>query len=108
MEQHNSKTTLKEDAVSTKRDLRDRLEFDVLEQVQNEIEEALLLYAPSTWNDNYLDEIVKKILDNTKMVLAALSTSELQSAGALRSHIAQAVSDTKRRIHQGGVWTTNS
>jgi len=81
---------------------RDQLEDDIVQQVENEIQEALLLHAPTTWADERLDAIEEEVLDHTRLVLDALSTDELQSAGALIAHIAQAVADTKRLIHQGG------
>ena len=58
-------------------------------------------HAPLKWSDERLEVIEEKVLDHTKMVLAALGTNELQSPGALRIHIAQAVADTKRLIRAG-------
>jgi len=38
---------------------------------------------------------------------AAMSTPEIQSPGALRMHISRAMSETKCRIHRGGVRRTS-
>jgi len=77
---------------------RAKIESDFVQQVRNEVQEALLHHAPLKWPDERLEVIEDKVLDNTKMVLAGLSTNELRSPGALRTHIAQAVADTKRHI----------
>ena len=86
---------------------RTEIEADILQQVQNEIEEVLLLHAPTTWADERLEAIEQKVLDHTRLVMEALSTNELRSPGALRTHIAQAVADAKRIIRQGGLGTNS-
>ena len=80
---------------------RNQLEADIVQQIQNDVQEALLLHAPTTWSDERLDHIEQQVLDHTRLVLDALSTVELQSEGALRTHIGQAVADTKRILRQG-------
>lgn len=82
---------------------RGEIEAFILQQIQNEIRDAILLNAPESWSQEKRDAVADSVMDNTRLVLAALSTNELQSAGALRSHIAQVIADTKRIIHQGGV-----
>ena len=77
---------------------RHKVEPDILHQVRNEVQEALLLHAPLKWPDERLEVIEEKVLDHTKMVLAGLSTNQLRSPGALRTHIRQAVAQTKRLI----------
>jgi len=42
---------------------------DILQQVGNEVEEALLLDAPSQWPDEVLDEILQRVLDYIKGLL---------------------------------------
>jgi hypothetical protein len=84
---------------------RDQLESDILNQVRNEIDDALLLHAPTRWPDERLDEIEQQVLDHTGLVLATLSTTELQSQGALQNHIVLAVAETKRMIRMGRVGT---
>lgn len=79
------------------------MESDILQQVRNEVQEALLFHAPTTWADERLEAVEERILDHTRLVLAALSMNELRSAGALRTHIAQAGADTKRLIRCGGL-----
>jgi hypothetical protein len=86
---------------------RSEIEADIVQQIQNEIQEAILLHAPESWSDEKCAAVEESALDNTRVILDALSTKELQSAGALRSHIAQAIADTKRMIHQGGVRTNS-
>ena len=80
---------------------RKTIESDILQQVRNEVQEALLHHASLKWPDRRLVAIEDKVLDNTKMALAALSTDTLRSAGALRTHIAEAVAQTKRLIRAG-------
>jgi hypothetical protein len=80
---------------------RDQLESDIVQQVQNEVDDTLLMHAPTTWSDERLDGIEKQVLDHTQLVLDALSTSELQSQGALKTHIVHAIAETKRMIWMG-------
>jgi hypothetical protein len=84
--------------------VRDESQADILQQVQNEIEETLSQHAPQSWSEEQFEDVQEDVLDHTRMVLDALSMTELQSAGALRTHVAQAIAETKRLIHQGGVW----
>jgi hypothetical protein len=87
---------------------RGDFEDDILEQVKTEIQETILHDAPESWSKEHRDAISENVLDHTRLVLDALSSTELQSEGALRSHIAQAIAETKRLIHRGGVRRTNS
>jgi hypothetical protein len=98
MKQRQLKTTLEDDAITTRRNLRHKIESDILSQVRNEVQETLLLHAPLRWPDERLEVIEDEVLDRTKMVLAGLITNQLRSPGALRTQIAQAVADTKRLI----------
>jgi hypothetical protein len=98
MKQQKLKTTPKKDVITTRRDPRYKSESDILHQVRNEVQDALLRHAPLKWPDECLEVIEEKVLDHTKMILAALSTNELRSPGALRTHITQAVAQTKRLI----------
>ncbi len=81
---------------------RSEMESDILHQVRNAAQEVLLHHAPLKWPDERLEVIEEIVLDHTKIDLAALSTNELRSPGALRTYIAQAVADTKRLIRNGG------
>ena len=76
------------------------LEDDILQQVGNEIQETLLLHAPENWSDERLEAIEEEVVQNTRAALDTLSTEELQSPGVLRLHIAQAVADAKKLIHE--------
>jgi hypothetical protein len=85
---------------------RNDIESDILEQVRDEIREAMLLHAPHSWKQNRREAVEEGVLAESRMILEALSTSELRSAGALRTHIGRAIDETKRLIRQGGVKTT--
>jgi hypothetical protein len=108
MEQRKAKATPKKDVITTRRHLRHKIESDILHQVRNEVQEALLLHAPLKWPDERLEVIEERVLNHAKMVVTALSTNDLRSPGALRTYIARAVADTKRLIrnvraaHNGG------
>ncbi len=80
---------------------RDQIEADIIQQVGNATEEALLLHAPVNWPNERLDEIEEEVLAHTRLVLDSLSASELQSEGALAAHIDQAVAETRRLIRSG-------
>ena len=82
---------------------REQLESDIVQQVQNEVDDTLLMHAPTTWSDERLDEIEENILDHTRLVLDTLSTDELRSPGALQYHIVLATAQTKRIIRMGRV-----
>ena len=79
---------------------RAAIEDDILQQVGHEVQEALLMYAPEQWTDEDLDAIEEKVTKHTRLVMAALTTDEIQSAGALRRHIANAIADAKKLIHE--------
>jgi hypothetical protein len=77
---------------------RKQMTDDIIQQVSNEIE-TVLLHAPDQWTDEELENVEKTVLDHTRVVLDAVSSSELQSQGALDRHIEQAVAETKRLLH---------
>ena len=83
----------------TKPNFRDRLESGILQRVQNDIQETLLLQAPEAWADERLDQIEKLVLDGTRASVAGSTIEELRSDGALRTHITQAVAETRSLIH---------
>ena len=80
----------------------EQFEADIVQQIRNEVQETLLLHDPAKWTDEKDEAVEKSVLDHSRLVLAALSTAELQSAGALQRHISQAIAETKRVIRQGG------
>lgn len=86
---------------------RSEIESDVLQQVRDEVQEAILLHAPQSWKQKRREAVEESVLAETQMILDALSTKELGSMGALRSHIGRAIDETKRLIRQGGVRTTS-
>jgi hypothetical protein len=81
---------------------REQIKTDIMEQVRNEVQDTLLHHAPDHWQEKELDLIETAVLDHTRLVLDALSISELQWPGALDQHIEQAVAETKRLIHERG------
>lgn len=82
-----------------KKDVREHLETDVLQQVTNAVEDTILFYAPDTWSDERCKQVEDTILSHTRTVISALTTDELRSPGALHDHIVKAASETKRLIH---------
>ena len=85
----------------TNTNTREQFEADIVQQIRNEVQETLLLHAPAKWTDER-SGCGKKRSRPQPSRLAALSTAELQSAGALQRHISQAIAETKRVIRQGG------
>jgi hypothetical protein len=86
---------------------RGEIESDILQQVRDEVWEAIVLHAPQSWSQARREAVEESVLAETRLVLDALSTNELRSSGALRSHIGRAIDETKRLIRQGGVRTTS-
>ena len=82
---------------------RGDFEAEIVEQLKNEVQEIIIHHAPESWSQEHRDAIEENILDHTRMVLSALSANELRSESALQRHIAQAIAETKRLIHKGGV-----
>jgi hypothetical protein len=78
--------------------VRGQLERDILQQAENEVEQALLLHASPSWSDGQCEAVEQAVLNNMKIMLAALSTSELQLPGAARLQISRAVAETERMI----------
>jgi Arc/MetJ-type ribon-helix-helix transcriptional regulator len=80
---------------------RETLICDIEQQICNDVEETLLQHAPDEWPDEQLDEIKDQVLQDSRLVLTALSTNELESSGALRAHIAAALAQTRQLLHEG-------
>jgi len=99
MKQRKLKTTPEDDAIITGRHFRGEIEADIVQQAQNEIDDVLLLQAPTTWSDERLDQIEMLVLDGTRTSVAGSTIEELRSGGALRTHITQAVAETRSLIH---------
>lgn len=73
-----------------------RAKSDFLEQVQNEVQEALLLNAPETWSDENLEEIEEQVLARTRLAIESLGPSHLWSHSVLAEQVDQAIVETKR------------
>jgi hypothetical protein len=81
---------------------RGEFESDIMQQVRYEVQEAILLTAPDSWSRENGEAVEEAVLAETRMILDALSSTELQSAAALQSHISRAIAETKRLVHSGG------
>jgi hypothetical protein len=86
---------------------RHEIESDILQRVREEVQEAILVHAPQSWKQDRREAVEENVLAETRMILDALSTKELGSTGALRTHIGRAIDETKRLIRQGGVKTAS-
>jgi len=86
---------------------RSEIESEILQQVREEVQEAILLHAPQSWTQAKREAVEESVLAESRLVIEALSTNELGSTSALRSHIGRAIDETKRLIRQGGVRTTS-
>jgi hypothetical protein len=82
---------------------RNEFESDILQQVRHEVQEVILSNAPESWSREKREAVEETVLADTRMILDALSTTELQSVGALRTHNSRVIAETKRLIQQGGV-----
>jgi hypothetical protein len=78
---------------------REQLTADVIDRVRQAIQEELA-GAPQAINADDQEEINRTILDHTRRVVEALSIDEMGSEGALLSHIANARTETNRRIRE--------
>jgi|SRR5271165_5682267 len=87
--------------------IRHEIESEILQQVRETVQEAILLHAPHSWKQDRREAVEESVLAETRMILDALSTNELASTGALRTHIGRAIDEMKRLIRRGGVRTTS-
>ena len=76
---------------------RDQLTADILQQVRNAVQDELA-GAPESITLDELGQIEQTVMAHTQHVVDALSIDEMQSEGALLSHIASARTDTNRLI----------
>ena len=53
------------------------------------------------WSRENREAVEETVLAETRMILDALSSTELQSGAALQSHISRAIAQTKRLVHSG-------
>lgn len=86
---------------------RHEIESEIIQQVREEVQQAILLHAPQSWKQDRREAVEESVLAETRVILDALSTNELGSTGALRTHIGRAIAETKRLIRQGGVKTAS-
>ena len=81
---------------------RSEFESDILQQVRSEVHDTILLAAPKSWSREGRDAVEESVLAETRMILDALTGTELQSAGALRIHIGRAIAEVTRLVRSGG------
>ena len=72
---------------------------DIIERVQSAIRDELM-FAPSSLTDEDRAAIEDQLLSHTRLIVDALSTEEMNSEGALLSHIANARWDATRLIRE--------
>jgi hypothetical protein len=78
---------------------RQEVTDDIVERVRNAVQEELA-NAPKSLEREDLESIEEHVLDHTRLVVDALSFEEMQSEGALLSHIANARCDTNRLMRE--------
>ncbi|MGD1095524.1 MAG: hypothetical protein ABSB35_26455 [Bryobacteraceae bacterium] len=78
---------------------REEMTADIEQQVRNAVQDELA-GAPLSFDCDELERIEESVMSHTQHVLGALSFEEMQSEGALLSHIANARLDTTRRINE--------
>ena len=72
---------------------------DIIQQVREAVRDELT-DAPECFSREQLEEIENEIMSHTQQVVDALGFDELQSQGALLSHIANARWDTGRLMRE--------
>lgn len=77
---------------------REQMTEDIVQQVRHAVQEELT-GAPSSFTFEELERIEECVMSHTHRVVNALSFEEMQSEGALLSHIAQARLDTNRKLN---------
>jgi len=92
-----------QDPVETTSVSRSEFESNILQDVRYEVQEAIIRSAPESWSQERREAVEESVLSESRMILDALSTIELQSAGALQTHIGRAIAEAKRLVHLGGV-----
>src|SRR5438105_890077 len=85
---------MKHRTLKTTRSPEDPRNIDVVAQVRNEIQDTLLHHAPDDWPEKTLDEIEQLVLDHTHRLI------DFKPRWATEKHIAWAVGETKRLIHE--------
>lgn len=95
--------TLLQDPVETTSASRSEFESDILNQVRSEVQKGILHTARESWSQERHDAVEESVLAETRMILDALSATELQSASALQIHIGRAIAETRRLVHLGGL-----
>jgi hypothetical protein len=78
---------------------RKEMTDDIIERVREAVREELA-DAPEAFRREELESIEENVLAHTHLVMDALSFDEMQSEGALLSHIANARLETNRLIRE--------
>jgi len=79
------------------RQRRQEVTDDIIDRVRDAIREEFA-DAPDSFRREELDNIEESLLAHTRLVMDTLSFEEMQSEGALLSHIANARYETNRLI----------
>jgi hypothetical protein len=78
---------------------RQEVTNDIIERVREAVQEELA-EAPGSFSREQLEAIENEIMSHTQQVVDALGFAEMQSEGALFSHIADARCDTGRLLRE--------
>lgn len=78
---------------------RKEITDDIIEQVRDAVREELA-DAPASFTREQLEEIEESVLAHSRLIMDALSFDEMQSGGALLSHIANARYETNRLMRE--------
>lgn len=89
--------TMKFHAPPDRQRRRQEMTDDIIERVREAVQEELT-DATAGFSREQLEEIEKEIMSHTQQVVDALGFDEMQSEGALLSHIANARWDTGRLL----------
>lgn len=85
---------------NTTASIRETAEADIIQQVTNEVQDTIRLWAPEDWSSEQCDEVEETVLAHTRTVVSALSTNELRSSAALYMHVYSAVAATINLIQE--------
>ena len=71
---------------------------DIISEVEKELDD-LLAAAPESLSETALKAIKEESINDTKRVLDALTTQELQSAGAYNRFLESTLAQARMRMH---------
>lgn len=86
------------DAIRTRSPREEQVAY-IMQKVRNEIQHALLLFAPDRMPDERLEQIEEQVMHDARMRLGSLTDDEISSAPVRNHHIWIAEAETKNLIH---------